>query len=438
MTAKRAEVLVCVLSIALTLALSGCATTKRDWQDANRLGTVEAYEQFLQKHPHAEQANDARRLLPELRADRDWSKAEATNTIGAYEKFLSMHPQSRHERQANAALEALRFGQAKASDSIVDYETYLKHHPDASRAEDAQRRLRALRYADARQRRTVAAFESFLARYSGGADVDTLRAELPAIQVIEQAWETARQNKTINSYKDYLAKYPEEDHAEEAKARIQIHAFNSGFGMAGDFTEEQIGTYIQQLRNETYSTIIQEPTEIEYYVVTGPRHTVPTKKKVIVRLSPSTKACSLNLEAGNLSVTALYVDTQPPVTRALFQRKWGHTMVHTGFAGPGLEIDLPSPRREEFKRFLDAFSIYYRVMYSTSGGILGYVIPDLVRGSDHDGTPYPHLGKSFTIEHEDRPIVIKVDGVKGMPIETITTYRQALALKTYLTIVGNK
>lgn len=362
MTTKGAEVLRCVLSIALALALSACATTKRDWQDANRLGTVEAYEQFLQKHPNAEQANDA------------------------------------------------------------------------------QLRLRTLRYADARQRKTVAAFKTFLARYSGsgGADVDTLRAELPAIQAIEIAWETARQNNTINSYKDYLAQYPEGDHAEQAKALIQIHAFNSAFGMPGDFTEEQIGTYIQQLRNETFSTIIKNPTEIEYYEVTGPRHTVPTKKKVIVRLSPGTKACFLNLEAGNLSVTALYVDTQPPVSRALFQRKWRATMVHTGYAGPGLEIKLPSQRRGEFKKFLDAFSIYHRVMYSTSGGILGYVIPDLLSGSDQHGTPYPHRGSSFTIKHEDRPIIIKVDGVKGMPSGAITTYRQALALKTYLSIVDNK
>ncbi len=479
MAINRAEFIGCLLSIVLILALSGCATTQRDWKDANRLGTIESYEQFLQKHPNSEQADAARRLLPEmrvhrdwnqaeaintiesyeqflqkhpnsekadavrvflpeLRADRDWNMAKTFNTIRAYEKFLGMHPQSRYERQAKDAQEILRFKQAKESNSIVDYETYLKHHPDASHAKDAHRRLRTLRYADARQKKTVAAFESFLAQYSSGTDVNTIRSELPALKAMEKAWKTARLNNTVNSYKGYLARYPKGCHTDEARARIQIHALNSGFGIAEDFTEEQIETYIQRIRNEHYSTIIQSPTEIEYYKVTGPRHTVPKKEKAVASLPPSTRVCSLNLEAANLSVTALYVDANPPVDRALFQRKWEPTMVHTGFAGPGLEINLPFQRQKEFKRFLKTFSINYRVMYSTSGGILGYVIPDLVVGSDHDSSPYPHQGIIFSFEHNDRPIVFKVDGVEGMPMAAITTYRQALELKTFLAIAGNK
>ena len=58
-----------MLTILILIALFGCATTKRDWQEANRLGTIEAYEKFLQNHPDAGEANNARRILTELRAD---------------------------------------------------------------------------------------------------------------------------------------------------------------------------------------------------------------------------------------------------------------------------------------------------------------------------------------------------------------------------------
>jgi hypothetical protein len=267
---------------------------------------------------------------------------------------------------------------------------------------------------------------------------EAVAAELPAIQALEKAWMKARQDNTINSYKDYLAKYPNGDHAEEAKARIQIHQLNSGFGMALEFTDEQIRTYMERLETETYSTVIDKP--LEYYVVQGDDRSRPTKSKIVVQPSPDQKACSLQLEAGNLSITAFYISASlnSPVTRPLFPNKWSSTMTHTGFAGPGLEIDLPSPQREEFRKFLDTFSIYYRVMHSTTGGTLGYVIPDLVWGSDQDATPHPHRGREFTIQHDNRAIVFKVDGVTGMPVTTITTYKQALALKTYLKMAGTK
>lgn len=137
MTARRTGVLGCLFGIVFSLALSGCATTERDWQEANRLATVRAYELFLQKHP-----------------------------------------QSNHTKQANAALDDLRFEQAKASDSIVAYESYLKHHPDGSGAEGAQSRLHELRaeLAEEQQEKKawdavkssgdVAAIDNFLKTYS--------------------------------------------------------------------------------------------------------------------------------------------------------------------------------------------------------------------------------------------------------------------------------
>ena len=130
MTVKSIGVPRYSLVVVIALTLTACATSKRDWQEANRVGTVKAYEQFLEEHPSAEQADDVRRLLPELRANDDWSLAEATNTIRAYYEFLSKHPQSEQAKQAKVAIESLRFEQARANDSIFFYESYLEYHPD--------------------------------------------------------------------------------------------------------------------------------------------------------------------------------------------------------------------------------------------------------------------------------------------------------------------
>jgi ankyrin repeat protein/outer membrane protein assembly factor BamD (BamD/ComL family) len=177
-----------MLTIVILIGLFGCATTKRDWQEANRQGTIEAFEKFLQKHPSTEQANDARRLLPEMRADEDWSQVKVTNTIDAYEEFISKYPRSKHIKQAGNAMESLRFEQAKASDSIDAYESYLKHHPDGFAAQDAQSRLRKARYAKAIKRMTVPDLESFLAQYHEGADVDMIKSKLSALQTLEKSF----------------------------------------------------------------------------------------------------------------------------------------------------------------------------------------------------------------------------------------------------------
>lgn len=365
------------------------------------MGTESSYESFLKKHPHAKQANDATRLLEELRDDQDWRKAESSGKIAAYEQFLDIHPQSK-------------------------------------KTDEAQRRLRELRYAEAGKRRTLPAFAAFLGRYSEGVDVDTLRAELPSIQLIEKAWQTARQSNSLDNYRAYLSKYPDGDHAIEAKVRIQIPEFNKAFGVAEDFTDAQIHACVESLADETYSTVIGQP--LEYYVVTGGRRSTPEKSKVVIPPSAILKACSLQLEAGNLSVRAVYISaaSHPPVGRALFPNKWRPTMTHNGFAGPGLEINLPSSRQAEFARFLYTYSIYNRERDSTSGGTLGYVLPDLVSGSDRQATPYPHYGSELSMGQKDEPLVFKVDGVKGMPVSRISTYDEAIVLKTYLKILSNK
>jgi len=185
MTQKTIAFLKCFLASVVILTLSACATTKRDWQKANQLGTIEAYEIFLQEHPNAAQANKAKSLISGLQADEDWGKAEATDTIDAYNIFLYKHPQSKHSPQAEKNLELLRFENAKASDSIVAYESYLILHPKGFAFSDAQKRLRQLRYNSATEQKTVKAYEAFLAQYTEGSDVDTLKAELPALRLLE-------------------------------------------------------------------------------------------------------------------------------------------------------------------------------------------------------------------------------------------------------------
>lgn len=394
----RARAQCSLLSMAIVLALSGCATTDRDWDEALHLGTESAFESFLAEHPHAKQTNDARRLLKEKRVDQDWRKADSSGEIRAYEHFLDIHPESK-------------------------------------RTVEAEERLRELRYARAKKLQTAAGLEAFLCRYPAGVDADTLRTELPRIRLLETAWQTARQKNTVHGYKAFLAKYPDGEHAAEAKARMRIPKFNEAFGVTVDFTDEQIHTYAERLLDETYSTVIREP--IEYYIIDTSSRTAPEKSKKVIPPSEIQKACSLQLKAEDISIEAVYVlgTSDPPIRWALFPRKWEPTMTHNGFSGPGLEIRLSGDQRNELSTFLSRFAVSHENRDYNYDREEKVVIPDLLSGSDRDGTPYPHYGRVFTI---DKPLVMKVEGVKGMPSEVIRTYDEALMLKTYLRVLCDK
>ena len=411
------------------------ACEKIEFENAQKINSIEAYEQFLKKYPDGNHKQNARDACEKI----EFENAQKINSIEAYEQFLKKYPDG---RQAKKIVEMLHFEQAKASDSIFAYMSYLKNHPDGSGVKKIQGRLRELRYEDAIKRKTFAAFELFFSRYSEGNDVDKLKAEFTNIQALEKAWKTAKDDNTIDSYKNYMAVFPDGQYAKEAKARIQIYEFYSSFGIAEEFSEDQIWDYIESLENETYSTNLKDP--IEYYII---RHnkfdycSLPYKGKKVVRPSPGQKACSLQLEANNFSIEAFYI-TDPsisPITRSLFPNKWYHSFTHNGCAGPGLEIDIPPDRCKEFEKFLDIFSIFYHKRISTNRNLLGYVIPDLVYGShETDVSTYEHRGAKFDIKHNDRKIVFKVDGLAGMPIKPITSYRQALALKTFLKVAVNR
>ena len=174
--------------VALALLLSGCATASRDYENAKQIDTATAYQTFLVNHSQSEYADQARKALIE----REWEDTKHINTIGSFTLFLNKYPKSEHASQAKQALKKLYWIAAEQDNTVDSYNKFLNKYPDGSGVEEALSRIRELRYADARQRRTVAAFETFFASYSEGPDVNTLRAEFPAIQAIEKSMTLGR------------------------------------------------------------------------------------------------------------------------------------------------------------------------------------------------------------------------------------------------------
>lgn len=71
------------------LLVTGCATTKKDFEQALAAHTITAYEAFLQKHPTSQYSGQARQRLAALEAKQLITE---TGTVADFEAFLAKHP----------------------------------------------------------------------------------------------------------------------------------------------------------------------------------------------------------------------------------------------------------------------------------------------------------------------------------------------------------
>ncbi len=94
-----------IMGCIASCALAACGGEGRDWRSAEAADTVEAYDQFLEKHPEGEHVTQARARLGQLAEDREWQRATTADTAVAYRAFLAQHPNGKWAGEARIRVE---------------------------------------------------------------------------------------------------------------------------------------------------------------------------------------------------------------------------------------------------------------------------------------------------------------------------------------------
>jgi cell division septation protein DedD len=103
------------LVIAISILLVSCSAEKSDWQAAQSADSVEAYEQFITKHPQSALANEARARTRQLAEEKDWEKATSVDTADSYQAFLGKYPDGKWSEEARIRVENFNVLGAPAS-----------------------------------------------------------------------------------------------------------------------------------------------------------------------------------------------------------------------------------------------------------------------------------------------------------------------------------
>ena len=108
------------MGVALLLFGAGCSREQQDWRSAEAADTIEAYDQFVTRHPQSELAKQARLRVTQLVEDKDWQAAGTDDTAEAYRKFITEHPNGKWAQEARIRLENFSLGAQPGSSSASE------------------------------------------------------------------------------------------------------------------------------------------------------------------------------------------------------------------------------------------------------------------------------------------------------------------------------
>jgi outer membrane protein assembly factor BamD (BamD/ComL family) len=154
-----------ISQLIIILAFIGCATVQWDWENAQSENTVQAYQEFIEKHPSSEWTDIAKHKMEEA----DWERAESLDITQMYEEFLAKYPSSDHADVARQKTEKLDWSKAEKTSTIQAYQQFLAKHPSGEFAQQAKHNIEEIDWENAKNINTNSAYEEFLTKYPSGS-----------------------------------------------------------------------------------------------------------------------------------------------------------------------------------------------------------------------------------------------------------------------------
>ena len=158
---KKVKLSSIVMLFAVPVMLFACATAKSQYENARKINTISAYQEFLSKHPSGEYAELAQTRIEAL----NFEKAKAVNTVDAYERFMGSSHSDLFKNYAIQSIQMIyrdEYLKAKEIDTVEAFDDYMTTYPKSNYLPDCMARIEYLEWNKALKRHDAVGFYKYL------------------------------------------------------------------------------------------------------------------------------------------------------------------------------------------------------------------------------------------------------------------------------------
>ena len=158
---KTTKVASTVILLIIPVLLFACATVKSQYEDARKINTMSAYQEFLSKYPSGEYAKLAQNSIEAL----NFEKAQAVNSVDAYESFMLSSNSDLFKNYAMQRIQTIyrdEYLKAKEIDSVEVYDHYMTNYPKSDYLPKCLERIEYLEWSRALKRHDAVGYYKYL------------------------------------------------------------------------------------------------------------------------------------------------------------------------------------------------------------------------------------------------------------------------------------
>ena len=158
---KTMKIASLIILLLVPVLLFACATAKSQYEDARKINTISAYQEFLGKYPSGEYAEMAQTRIEAL----NFEKAQTVNSVEAYESFLLSSNNDLFKTYAIQRIQKIyrdEYLKTKAIDSVEAYERYMTTYPKSDYLPRCLERVEDLEWGRALRRHDALGYYHYL------------------------------------------------------------------------------------------------------------------------------------------------------------------------------------------------------------------------------------------------------------------------------------
>jgi hypothetical protein len=172
---------------------------ENEWAKAQKVGTDEGYQAYLNQPDHDLHGDDAKNIL----ATSAFERAQQVGTAEAYKKFLVEFPSSKPALSAKDNLEQILWIDANVGKTAASYREFLSLFPKGKFSEQAKMQIDELTWRETKEAGGEEDFQKYIYAFPSGRHTNEAKNLLDEI-----SWNKALKENSTSSYLLYAKHYP--------------------------------------------------------------------------------------------------------------------------------------------------------------------------------------------------------------------------------------